>query len=270
MVALRDVSWAPGRPGVELQVVDRAELWRRFGATTLVHPERLDFHLILHCTGGSGSHMVDFENVELRPHRIIHIRPGQIHRWQPDATYDATLILMRRLRDPSPLWAVGPRVRDLDPDRRRRVAVIESLVVDEGSDEWPDPVRAMAEEALRDLLYVAMGLATDDMPLVADDPYRAFRLDLERHLLASITIAERAARVGYSARTLNRACRRASGRTAKVVADQRLALEARRLLALPGMTATAVAHRLGFAEPTNFTKFMKRTTGRTPSAWRPG
>jgi AraC-like DNA-binding protein len=69
-------------------------------------------------------------------------------------------------------------------------------------------------------------------------------------------------------RTLTRACQAATGQPVKHVIDERVALEARRLLAHTDEPVAAIARRLGFSEPTNFGKFFTRHTGTTPGEFR--
>ncbi|RYH24227.1 MAG: AraC family transcriptional regulator, partial [Alcaligenaceae bacterium] len=78
------------------------------------------------------------------------------------------------------------------------------------------------------------------------------------------SVLELAQRLGYSESTLSRACLVMSGRTAKQVIDERIALEAKRLLVHSQATFAQIGHELGFSEPTNFTKFFKRTVGCAP------
>jgi len=62
--------------------------------------------------------------------------------------------------------------------------------------------------------------------------------------------------------------RAATGRSAKQLADDRVALQAKRLLAHSDLPVAAVSRALGFSEPTNFGKFFTRATGRTPGEFR--
>jgi AraC-like DNA-binding protein len=74
--------------------------------------------------------------------------------------------------------------------------------------------------------------------------------------------------MGCSVRTLTRACLAVTGRTAKQVVDDRVALEARRLLACTSLSVAEVGRRLGFPEPTNFGRFFHREAGLSPGAFR--
>lgn len=98
--------------------------------------------------------------------------------------------------------------------------------------------------------------------------FRAFRAELERTFATRRRAAEYAASLGYSPRTLTRACLAATGRTAKDLIDDRVALEAKRLLVHTGLPVASVGRMLGFTEPTNFGKFFERTVGATPGAFR--
>ena len=69
-------------------------------------------------------------------------------------------------------------------------------------------------------------------------------------------------------RTLTRACLAVTGRSAKQVIDERVALQARRLLAATDEPIAQIGRQLGFPEPTNFGRFFTREVGVSPGAFR--
>lgn len=71
----------------------------------------------------------------------------------------------------------------------------------------------------------------------------------------------------YSPRTLSRATHETAGRGAKQFIDDRVVLEAKRLLAHTDMTATECARRTGFDDPANFSKFFRAHVGVAPGAF---
>jgi AraC family transcriptional activator of pobA len=77
-----------------------------------------------------------------------------------------------------------------------------------------------------------------------------------------------AAQLGLSPAQLNRACRQVLGHAALGVLHARLLLQARRELAYTALSVKQVALELGFADAAYFTRFFRRATGSTPSAWR--
>ncbi len=74
--------------------------------------------------------------------------------------------------------------------------------------------------------------------------------------------------LGYTPRTLSRATHAATARSAKQFIDDRVILEAKRLLAHSDSPAATIARHLGFDDDTNFTKFFRRHTDTTPGAFR--
>jgi AraC-like DNA-binding protein len=69
-------------------------------------------------------------------------------------------------------------------------------------------------------------------------------------------------------RTLTRASQAAVGVGAKRFIDDRILLEAKRLLIHTDLTAASVGQRLGFPRATTFTKFFRLHTNQTPSEFR--
>jgi AraC-like DNA-binding protein len=93
------------------------------------------------------------------------------------------------------------------------------------------------------------------------------RAELERDVVHR-RVEDYAELMGCSVRTLTRACLAATGGSAKQLIDERVALEAKRLLATTDVPVADVGRRLGFDEPTNFGRFFAREVGQTPGAFR--
>ncbi|HEX8630364.1 MAG TPA: AraC family transcriptional regulator, partial [Catenuloplanes sp.] len=134
---------------------------------------------------------------------------------------------------------------------------------------------ALAAELLRHQLAVlVLRLALLPVPgrVRIDGPeaqaYARFRRVLEESYARTRRVEEYATRLGCSVRTLTRACLAATGRSAKQVVDQRVALQAQRLLACTDLSVAQVGRRLGFPEPTNFGRFFQREVGQSPGAFR--
>jgi len=163
-------------------------------------------------------------------------------------------------------WLLGPD----DQDRLRRA--LADLAAEYA--DLPRQDSEITKELLRQLL-AALLLRVARLPAAdgrtqasAEEPYRLFRHELERSFAVLRQAHDYAARLGYSLKTLNRACQRATGHTAKQLIDARVLLEAKRQLAHTDLPVAAISHRLGFTEPTNFSKFFTRVTELTPGAFR--
>ncbi|GAB4583674.1 helix-turn-helix domain-containing protein [Nocardia sp. IFM 10818] len=95
-----------------------------------------------------------------------------------------------------------------------------------------------------------------------------FREELEVAFRARHQVADYAARLGYSTRTLNRLARENTGLSAKQMIDERIVLEAKRLLAHGRDPVARIADQLGFDDASNFSKYFQQRAGVTPMAFR--
>lgn len=95
-----------------------------------------------------------------------------------------------------------------------------------------------------------------------------FRQMVARCFAQHCTVESYAECLHVSADHLRDVVKRHTGRTAREFIDERMTLEARRLLAHTGLSIGEVASHLQFGEPTHFSRFFKRRTGRTPQEFR--
>ena len=275
---IRDIRYRPRAGRLPVEAFPLAQLRSRVDLDAM-GPERLHFHLVLVGLSGSGEHEVDFDRVGVEPLQVLHVLPGQVHRWVRPGAFEAQLVLLPD--DPSlrpPGIGVGVRRWTLTPAEWQRCEALLPALAEETQHTQPADRRDEGLLAWRRLLVLRLGLdrALPDGDLVTPDadgaplpaPYLALRAELEAHLTPVRTVTQIAAALGYAPRTLTRACLAATGRTAKELVDERVYLEARRLLVHTGRPVAAVATELGFSEPTNFTKFFVRMSGGTPGRWR--
>ncbi|MET8976914.1 AraC family transcriptional regulator [Streptomyces sp. NPDC004539] len=284
---------APRVPGFEIVGLADLRRRRRHG----VH--RVDFHTLTLVTDGTGEHMVDFVTHPCRPGTLLWVRPGQVQHHTRPGTADGVHVLFTpafpppfssagRLLDPgdepacrqlgaSPEYAVLATLLGQLRAEYESGGVHESRGVHESGGVHGLSAadgRTASAEILRHLLATLL-LQIDRLPRPdGSDPhaggevYARFRAELERSYATTRRAADYAHRLGYTVKTLTRACTAATGQPAKPLIDARVALEAQRLLAHTDEPAATIARRLGFPEPTNFGKFFTRQTGVTPGAFR--
>lgn len=265
-----DRRYSPPIPGLPVEVTTLGELRRRLDDDLLQRPGRVFFHLVVICTRGEGLHEVDFTPIVLQPRRVVHVRPGQVHRWRLARSYHATLVFFPdTIGFRTPGWPVGPRWFDLDDTEWTHTKTVLGLMRREIKLQRSPEQRDRALNGALNMLIVNLGL---DLPRHQDTahlpkPYVELLNQIEDDPDWSRSVTEQARRLGYSQRTLTRACLAATGRTAKEVIDDRILLEAQRLLVDGDPPISTVAVQLGFIEPGNFTKFFQRLTGESPASW---
>lgn len=264
-VDIIDLPYHPETTALAAETFTLSSLVQRLGASGIGGYQRLKFELLLWCTGGAGTHEVDFESVELVPGRIIHVRTGQVHRWVLDEAYEAQLVLLRTPRQygvrNGETCIIGPdgaTTRDLQQ-------TIELLARNDRSTQLS--LRSL--EAIRHLLLALLD-SNPDRELSSshrENLYRDFELLLGGAEAPPRTVQQCARLLGCSTKTLTRTCQSIAGTAPKALLDQAVALEAQRQISLANTTIASIAEDLGFSELSNFTRFFRRLTGETPSAF---
>ncbi|MFJ8140834.1 AraC family transcriptional regulator [Streptomyces sp. NPDC096013] len=263
------------------EIIDLATLHerrrRRGRRPDLVH--RVDFHTLTLITEGSGDHAVDFVTYPCRPGTLLWVRPGQVQRFVRPGTANGTHLLFTPAFPPHTSSAdrlvkewYGPACWQLGA--RPEYAVLSTLL-GQMRTEYDRQEESVSAEILQ-LLLATVLLQIDRLPHPdsGGDPhaggevYARFRAELERSYATTRRAADYAHRLGYTVKTLTRACIAATGQPVKHVIDARVALEAQRLLAHTDEPVATIARRLGFLEATNFGKFFTRRIGVTPGAFR--
>jgi len=117
---------------------------------------------------------------------------------------------------------------------------------------------ALAEALLRTLV------AGDGLAEAGERRLAVFRHLVETHLTEHRPLDFYARSIGTTVRTLTRLSQRHLGHSPQMLINRRLALEAQRLLRYTGASASAVAHELGFTDPSYFSRFYLRMSGRRP------
>ncbi|MFJ9244789.1 AraC family transcriptional regulator [Streptomyces sp. NPDC101776] len=266
-------------PGFE--IIDLATLHerRRIRRTRpdLVH--RVDFHTLTLVTEGSGEHAIDFVTYPCRPGTLLWVRPGQVQSFVRPGTTDGTHLLFTPAFPSHTSSAdrlvnewYGPSCRQLGAGPAYAVL---STLLGQLRAEYDRPEQTVSAEILQ-LLLATVLLQIDRLPQpdsgadphAGGEVYARFRAELELRYAATRRAADYAHRLGYTVKTLTRACSAATGQPVKHVIDGRVALEAQRLLAHTDEPVATIARRLGFPEPTNFGKFFTRHTGVTPGTFR--
>lgn len=128
------------------------------------------------------------------------------------------------------------------------------------------PIRTANPVAARLALDQCEQALAQQAAVVADPVYQA-RLLLRQQRGSYPDLAQLAARLNVSERTLKRRLQAAGTSYQALLDDVRLA-QAEALLRQPRLSIEAVADALGFQDPANFTRAFRRWTGITPRDWR--
>ena len=285
---VRGVSFAPRtrRTGL-LECMALSELFGLAPAEHWAGVEILQFHLWVFFTAGQCRHLVDFTPFECTPGTVLHVRPGELHRWdpQPGLAGHALLVglgaLSRPLAPPSALipafepdrWPTAIRMPSSALGRvAREVERLSACSRGDSSDAeseaifWHLAMATLLE--VRRCAQASAGAGSGGSPSPDETRLRAFHRLVERSFRETRAVASYAHELGCSVRTLERTTRAWEGATAKEVISARVLLEARRQLAHTDLSLEVLAEMLGFGEATQFAKFFRREAGETPGTFR--
>jgi AraC-like DNA-binding protein len=284
MVNVRQTPIAPvayqppeGKAG-EVEATTVASMLQRAGAATFADVQRPEFHFLLLPTRGTGTHMLDFTDHTLHPGSVLWIRPGQVQRWGDLAAYDGWVVIFPAgLLDP----ATAELTRASSPDgvcwwspadaAAAGVPALAQEIADlAGDEEMSRTLRAPALTHLLAALLLRLAAQASSRPDApsGSEAWLAFRTLLEAEHARHHDVAWYAERLGWSTRTLARATRAATGRTPKELVDERVLLEARRLLAHSDLSVARVGEAVGFDDASNFGAWFRLRDGQTPAAFR--
>ena len=258
-------------PSLPVEVIDRSELMSRHDPKEFATPQRPSFHAFLLVQSGTGIHMVDFVEISVRPGQLVQVRPGQVQIWDIDCAFEAVIVLSKTSVPPLSTHSIFSNAhRDLDQASLRTAQGLVELLrrEQERFDGNDASIRLM--NALFEALCCVFERGGDEQPTSLPKPYVAFVEAVEDNLFQSHTVRELADSIGFSERTITRACQKVCARSAREVLNERLVVEAKRLLAYTDRLASEIATDLGFSEPTNFHKFFIRHAGMRPSQFRSG
>lgn len=260
-------------PGWSIEALEYSDVLRRVGAQHLASPRRTSFYQLTLVQQGKLRHEIDFEQFEISRGMLALVRPDQVQRMMAERGCTATMLLF----EPIVLTQAMPglQVRRITPVLEAGEGILRAMegLVEEYrvGHEHPDRIasEAIVLHQLLALLYqlqrqsLATGVTREGRGL-----FERFQDLLEQDFGKERSVAGLAAKLGCSAKTLDRACLASAGETPKQLIDKRVVLEAKRILSHSKVPVKQLAGELGFSETTNFVKYFRRYTGESPTEFR--
>lgn len=235
--------------------------------------QRGDFHVLAVVERGRGSVSIDFTTHPLEPRTVVSIRPGVVHRWNDIADLVGAVILFVPTA-PTPRASAlvdGPATASCWSAPDATWPLITTAVRHLGCEVGPHGPRRASADDVANLLLSAL-LVRLAPPVTQDERsngvFHRFRTLVEQGFREHHDVGYYARALGYDPRTVSRAAHAAIGRSAKAYLDERVLLEAKRLLAHDRLTPTRCADRLGFPDASTFSASFLRLAGSRPGTWQ--
>jgi AraC family transcriptional regulator, transcriptional activator of pobA len=250
---------------------------RELQTRSIYDPGRLQFHVLKFVLKGKGYHWVDFQKVPVREGEVLYIAPSHVHAFDAHSSHDAILAIFlpvatSQQRDLhrlslNPKKIITPSSKDFNS-----LLDILKIVSDLQSRDSDINLSKMVPGLLGALLAGISKISEKQYPHEVDEGLLdlASRLQdkIERCYSDRNSVNWYAKELGVSVRNLFRVCKLTRGQSPKQLLDNRVLLEAQRMLVFTPKSIDEIGSELGFSETTNFIKFFRRLIGSTPDSFR--
>lgn len=254
-------------------------------------PHVHSFYEILWFQSGCGKHIVDFAEYEVKPNTIFFLAPGQIHNFDKKEGYTGLAIKMCTdfMRDTTgnanydnrdflkynifhtfdtiPYYNIYPET-----------ANILQNIAEDMEKEAHNSNQFGNIEILKSLLQIFLvktirhGVKGNSIHLDTLKPshqlFVKFRQMVEQEYKNMHTVQEYADSLNVAVRTLNKCVNECSNKSPLAFINDRIMLEAKRLVRYTNLMFKEIAYELGYEDPSYFVKLFKRQTGYLPSDFR--
>ncbi|CAB3865771.1 MULTISPECIES: helix-turn-helix domain-containing protein [Achromobacter] len=242
------------------------------------------YYHLLWMTEAQGTHLLDFEQHAVRDHSVFFLSPGQIHAWTSSVKPSGYVMnisteffaqMFPRADDiakfPFFHMAGGPPVIYLTREQHDAMLPLLAEIERETRDRQTGRFDVVRSYLLILLTQLRRLYPADERETAAGPSYslaKRFTMLIEEHYLDFSAIRQYADALCVSERQLNDAVKRSVGRTASQLVQERIALEAKRLLCNTDLSIAEIGFQLNIEDPAYFTRFFKKHTGCTPGDFR--
>lgn len=249
-------------------------------------PHVHSFYQIIWFMSGKGKHEVDFNEYEVNNNSLFFISKGQIHRFD-DNKYEGCIIHFNEsfIADNENYINIFLKHNIFDSFEKEplfRIKQSESKelqgIVEQMQAEMWTPNQFAHKEYLKILLHLFLiviqrfGVRKDCNGLTMNNSshtlFVKFRQLLEIYYHKIHTVSGYAGLLNVSGKTLTNCVKEISHQTPLEIINERLSLEAKRLLAYSDKNVNEIGFELGFEDPSYFVKFFKRQTNMLPGDFR--
>jgi len=248
------------------------------GERHIDQPHKHDFFIVMLFEKGSGVHSIDFVDYRISNCQVHLLFPGQVHSWDiKPATRGYQLMSDRDLfetispdfRFPVSFYQKHP-VLKLTARNFRQILYEFEAISQELKEPQPLP------QLLRSRLQVIASLVSretekiyqGDELLHSNALVSGYLQLIEQYYKEQRSVSFYADKLYITANYLNILCQKNMQVSATHLIQERIVLEAKRLLRISDLSVKEIAFELGFEDHAYFSNFFRAQTGTTPSGFR--
>ncbi|WP_312343430.1 helix-turn-helix domain-containing protein [Chryseobacterium binzhouense] len=253
---------------------------------TLVTPHRTNFYHIFLFENCHTTHIIDFEPYVIEPYSLLFIDKDRVHQFHELLQYEGELLIFTDhffcVTDADAAFLRSSIVFDYlvdEPLIRLNKEAFKKFkkIIEEIKEELRLPLDTAQPIFLKNLVHNFLILAErekrkqgfSDVKKGTDLDYTLlFRDVLEMNYNQLKTVSEYASSLFISEKRLGQATAKVLGKTPKEMINDRILLEAKRLLVYTHLSIKEIGQNLGFDDPAYFVRYFKKNTTTTPLEFR--
>lgn len=280
--AIQKVTFKQGLPQ-EIEVIPIAETIAK-NKPGISSPHRAEFYHIFWIQKGVAEYYIDFEPVTIKAGSFLFINKDRVQAKDNKSKHDGKLLLFTdnffaKSEEDTKYLHSSILFNDLLDIPIIDVSATPSLPVifHEIERELCSEKDAYQYDILQNLLHnLLLGAERErrkqgftELTKGADLDYTILFQDLLQIKFKTIkSVSGYAGQMNVSEKRLTGATVKTLGKTPKILIDEKVILETKRLLIHTNLSIKEVGYELGFEEPTNFIKYFRKHTGKTPIEFR--
>lgn len=267
--------------GIEIIQIDNLYVQE---SQNLTSPHRASFFCVLWFIDGAPTHMIDFVPITIKPGNFLFVGKNRLQFFDQHTFFKAKVLLFT-----DPFFSITTSDNNFltrtslfnQYDNNKYCLLKESNTLREFWNLIEQQEKTVIDsykplilrnhlanfllQAEREAGLIMNKATTTDNQL---EVFFNFKDLLEKHFREQQSVAFYIEQLNLSGKALSRATEKLSGKTPKQLINERLLLEAKRLLIYNNEAGKSIGYSLGFTDPTNFIKFFRKHTGKTPTAFR--
>ena len=247
-------------------------------------PHRDTFYNIFWYQKGSAYHLVDFKPIKVKTNSILFVNKHRVQMLDPKGGYDGKFLLFTDGffdRHPDDIRYLRNNIlfNDLLEEPVLNIQNDSPIisVFNDIESELSEPNDTVQYQLLHNLLHNLLLLAERERRKSGFIEIRKgeeldytvlFKNLLEDKFKTIKSVAGYAGLMSVSERKLSKATATTIGKSPKELIDERVVLEAKRMLVHTSNSIKEIGFDLGFDEPTNFIKYFRKHEEKTPIEFR--
>ncbi len=280
---IKKYSFKQGLPQ-EFELVGIGELYKH-NSVTLTTSHRTGFYHILWFQKGNPTHLVDFNPVKIKPNTILFLNKDTVQRFDKKGGFDGKVILFTdtffcKSESDTKFLRSTILFNDLFAVSQIQLSKTASLFADLFQlmeTELENEKDSSQSDILKNLLHNLLLLSErerrkqnfTEIKKGADLDYLMLFKDLlDANYRKLKKVSDYAKKISVTEKRLNQATSKILDKSPKQMIDERIMLEAKRLLAHTNESVKEIGFDLGFDEPTNFIKYFRKHSHSTPVEFR--